>query len=479
MKKLLSLALLLMMGVDLIAQSGGNKYLEASYIKSVINKTAEWQLQHPKHTLNEWTNGVFYSGLFSAWQTTRSGKIYDALMEMGSRTGWQPAHRWYHADDIAISQTYIDLYGIEKQDQMIRPTLDTLALFIERPYPVKGWEIIKWWWCDALFMAPPTFVKLGNTTGNADYFKYNDIYFKECYNLLYNREERLFARALNYVPKGNADDKYEANGKRIFWSRGNGWVVAGLAKILSELPKDYPQRPFYEQLLREMLERIVALQPQDGLWRTSLLDPDSYPHGEVSGTSLFCYALAWAVNNGLLIEKSYRPIIEKTWTALNLCVKEDGCIGWVQPIGANPQKNFSEDSWEVYGTGAFLLAASEVYKLCKPVYTLLLSGASFATPNNGWFELGCKMLNAAPINKSVAGEAIRQEYRLFEQPTPSCNRIALQPALLRRQTKDRRCGTWIPSFERERSVHTAKNGSDICQQVERDSIDSLIKKRQP
>ena len=390
-----------------VLRNTGTNYFSTAYIQSIINKTAEWQLAHPRHGQNEWTNGVFYSGLFAAWETTRSQKLYDALMAMGNdSTGWKPAKRYYHADDIVISQTFIDLYNIEKKEEMIRPTIDALNLFIERPYPVKGWEIIKYWWCDALFMGPPTFVKLGNATGNTDYFRYNDIYFKECYDLLYNREERLFARALNYVIKGDAEDKYEANGKRIFWSRGNGWVVAGLVKMLKELPADYSQRPFYEQLLKEMLERIVALQPADGLWRTSLLDPESYPHGEVSGSSLFCYALAWAVNNNLLDAQTYRPVIEKTWTALNNCIHEDGRIGWVQPIGANPQKNFSADSWEVYGTGAFLLAASEVIKLRHPERTILLTGASFATPANGWFEMGCERLNAVPLNKAVAGESI-------------------------------------------------------------------------
>ena len=333
------------------------------YIKSLMRKASEWQLDHPKHELNDWTNAVFYSGLFKAWQTTKSPRIFNAMKQMGESIGWRPGKRWYHADYIAIGSPIVDIYRVEHKEDIIRPITDTLSLYISQPYPVRGWEIVKWWWCDALFMGPPLFVKMGMITGDSKYLECNDIYFKECYDLLYNKKEHLFSRALNYVIKGDKDDKYESNGKQIFWSRGNGWVVAGLAQILEELPVDYPQRPFYENLMKEMLQRIVELRPNDGLWRTSLLNPEAYPHGEVSGSSLFCYALAWAINNNIIDRATYLPVVRHTWEALNKCMDETGKIGWVQPIGANPQKNFNADSWEVYGTGAFLLAASEIYKL--------------------------------------------------------------------------------------------------------------------
>lgn len=337
-----------------------------AYIQSSMVKATDWQLKHPKHNLKDWTNGAFYAGVFAAWETTQSDKIYDALLSMGNTNRWEPFERFYHADDIAICQTYIDLYRKEKREEMIRPTIDTVRLFIERPYPSRGnTDKIKWWWSDALFMAPLVLVKLGATLNDPSYFAANDKYFKECYDLLYNKEEKLFARDLNYVVKNDGRDRYEANGKRVFWSRGNGWVMSGLVRILKELPVDYPERPFYEGLFKEMAERILGLQQEDGLWRVSLLDPESYPGGEVSGTGFFCYALAWGINNQLLNKKVYLPAVRKAWIGLTRCVNEEGKVGWVQPVGADPQKNFSPDSWEVYGTGAFLLAGSEVIKLAK------------------------------------------------------------------------------------------------------------------
>jgi rhamnogalacturonyl hydrolase YesR len=332
-------------------------------IKESIEKVTAWQLANPKHDPRDWTNGAFYAGVFAAWETTKSPAIYQAMIDMGNSVEWTPFRRWYHADDIAICQTYIDLYRIEKRDIMLKATTDTLAKLLANPYPVRGIEVIKWWWCDALFMAPPTLVKMGITTGDQEYLKKNDEYFKETYDLLYNKEEHLFARDLGYVIKGDGKDRYEANGKKIFWSRGNGWVMGGLVRILKELPKDYPVRPFYETIFKEMSASIAALQQADGLWRASLLDPDSYPGGEVSGSGFFCYAMAWGINNGLLDKATYLPVVKKAWIALNGCVNEEGRVGWVQPIGQDPRKNFNADSWEVYGAGAYLLAASEVIKL--------------------------------------------------------------------------------------------------------------------
>ena len=330
------------------------------HIKSIMEKVTKWQLEHPLHEPRDWTNGAFYAGVFAAWETTRSKAIYKAMIAMGDSVCWTPYRRWYHADDVAISQTYIDLYRKEKRPEMLRATIDTIAKFLTQAYPVRGVEVIKWWWCDALFMGPPTLVKLGITTGNLEYLEKNDEYYKETYNLLYDKDEHLFARDLNYVIKNDGKDRQEANGKKIFWSRGNGWVMGGLVRILKELPAGYTERPFYVNLYKEMAAKIVSLQQADGLWRASLLDPDSYPGGEVSGSGFFCYALAWGVNNGLLDKKTYLPAVKKAWIALNACVNEEGRVGWVQPIGADPRKNFNADSWEVYGTGAFLLAGSEV-----------------------------------------------------------------------------------------------------------------------
>ena len=363
-KRIITVLMLLTVTGAVFAQGTNKKAFGKKYIKNVMLKAADWQLRHPKHDPKDWTNGAFYAGVMATWETTGSKKIYNAMRDISSAQSWRPFHRWYHADDIVVNQTYLDLYRVERKQEMIQPTIDVVNRLLANPYPTKGKiDVIKWWWCDALFMGPPTLVKLAMITGDKKYLDANDEYFKETYDLLYNKEEKLFARDLNYVIKPDGSGRREANGEKIFWSRGNGWVMGGLVRILEELPKDYVKRHFYEGLFVEMATRIAELQQADGLWHVSMLDPASYPGGEVSGSGFFCYAMAWGINNGLLDREKFLPIVEKTWVALTQCVNDEGRVGWVQPIGATPEKNFDKDSWEVYGTGAFLLAGSEVIKL--------------------------------------------------------------------------------------------------------------------
>jgi unsaturated rhamnogalacturonyl hydrolase len=139
-------------------------------------------------------------------------------------------------------------------------------------------------------------------------------------------------------------------------------VFGGLALLLTDMPKDYPNRPFYENLFKEMAQRLKELQPEDGLWRTSLLSPESFNHGEVSGSGLFTYGLAWGINNGLLNKSEYKPSVLKAWDGLLKCQQASGKVGWVQNIGYDP-KPADADSWQNFGTGAFLLAGSEMIKL--------------------------------------------------------------------------------------------------------------------
>lgn len=366
MKKVLIITLsFLITNVSMSAQGNSDKEFTPKHIKNVMTRAAMWQLANPKHDLWDWTNGAFYAGISAAYKTTNNKKLLNAMVEMGEKNHWKPGPRLLHADDHVIGQTYTDLYHIKKEKKMIDPFIEQMDLFLVTPYQPKSIEVITWWWCDALFMAPPALVKLSLVTGDPKYMEKSDILYNECYNLLYDKEEHLFARDLNYVIKGDSSDRREINGEKIFWSRGNGWVMGGLTMLLRDLPKDYKVRPFYEKLFREMAERVAGLQQEDGLWRASLLDPASYPGGEASGSGFYTFALAWGINNNLLNREKYLPVVQKAWTGLNSLIQSDGHVGWCQPIGADPRKNFTAESWEVYGTGAFLLAGSEVIKLEK------------------------------------------------------------------------------------------------------------------
>jgi unsaturated rhamnogalacturonyl hydrolase len=282
---------------------------------------------------------------------------------MGEKTNWQTGKRFDHADDIAISQTYIDLYRIKRERRMIQPTIDTITRIRTEKSEQAEKNGIIWWWCDALFMGPPTLAKLGKTLNDKTYFDLSDKFFHQTYDRLFDKQEHLFARDATYLLNAKGEGKRESNGKKVFWSRGNGWVAGGLVRLLKELPKDDPRRAFYEGLYREMMDRVLSLQQADGLWRSSLLDPDAYPGGEASGSGFYTYAMAWGLNNKILDRDKFRPAVKRAWAGLNSLVTPEGKVGWTQPIGADPRRNFSAESWEVYGAGAFLLAGSEVIKI--------------------------------------------------------------------------------------------------------------------
>ena len=336
----------------------------ATSIKDAMRAAATWQIAHPNHAANDWTNGAFYAGVFAACETTKDQTLWDAMMAMGESLEWKPGKRVDHADDIAISQTFIDLYRIKRDRRLIQPTIDQVdAMRKGLPGTEAQKHGITWWWCDALFMGPPTLAKLSATLNDPAYLTLSDRLFDETYNRLFDRAEHLFARDDSYLISAAGEGKREANGKKVFWSRGNGWVAGGLVRLLKELPTAHPTRARYLALYKEMMARVVQLQQADGLWRSSLLDPDAYPGGEASGSGFYAYALAWGINNGELDKTTYEPAVRKAWVGMNTLLLADGHVGWVQPIGADPRRDFTAESWEVYGTGAFLLAGSEVIKM--------------------------------------------------------------------------------------------------------------------
>lgn len=331
-------------------------------ILATMKKVADWQLSQPLvHPADDWTYGACYAGLTALSAIADDPKYHNALLEMGSRQQWKPGLRTYHADDHCVAQTYLDLYLQHRDPAMLEPIRQEFDLILAHSKTnslrfVTDASAERWTWCDALFMGPPTWVRLYNATGDNRYLQYMDQEWRATWESLYDRTEHLFFRDSRYFTQR------EANGKKIFWSRGNGWVLAGLARMLQNFPPDFSGRGFYEQQFKDMAARIASLQQNDGLWRSSLLDPESYPSRETSGCGFHTFALAWGVNRGLLDAASYEPVIRKAWKGLVNCVTPDGKLEHVQPIGADP-KTFDPAHSDVFGVGAFLLAGSEVYRL--------------------------------------------------------------------------------------------------------------------
>lgn len=326
---------------------------EPARIRAIIRRTVDWQLAHPRHEPGDWTNAVFYSGVMAAHRVTGEARYLEELLRIGEKQRWKPGPRERHADDHAIAQTYLDLYRIRPESRMIGPFREVVDRMMTSPARwKKAHQTIDYWWSDALFMSPPALAKLAAVTGERKYLEFMDRLWRESHQLLYDGEERLFYR----------DSRQIRGPGKTFWSRGNAWVLAGIVRLLEELPEDHPGREFYLTVYEEMAERIVALQPEDGMWRSDLTASPLAAPGESSGTALFCYALAWGIDHGVLDRERYLPVVRDAWSALYGNVDEDGRLGWVQRPGVGPGNVRAED-WEVYGTGAFLLAGEAVLGL--------------------------------------------------------------------------------------------------------------------
>ena len=345
-------------------QNDGNP--EKRDVLKIMEQVAGWQIdnfgQSKTHEL-DWTKATLYAGMMELASLSENPKYENWLLDIGRKHGWQPQNRMYIADDIAVSQMFLDMYRKVGDKRMLNPTMARTEWVVNHP-SVNSLclnrhdeaTLERWSWCDALFMAPPVYAKMYSITGDSKYLVFMDGEFRATYDYLYDKEQMLFFRDCNYF------SKREPNGQKVFWGRGNGWVMGGLTNILKELPVDSHFRKFYAELFVEMSSKIAGLQDQHGYWHASMLDPQSYPNPETSSSGFFVYALAYGVNSGLLEKEKYLPVILKGWNALVSAVFPDGKLGWVQPIGENPRSTTKEMT-EVYGVGAFLMAGSEVSRL--------------------------------------------------------------------------------------------------------------------
>ena len=347
---------------DSPATAGPPAHLAAQLTRRDLAKAmklvADWQLGRlPAEPQVDWTWAALYDG-FMAVPTQVAGDRYrQAMLHIAEELHWRPGPRVMVADDVAVGQMYMEQYFLHKQSKMMDPIharLDAEIATPESAYPKQP----LWWWCDALFMAPAVFADMSAATGDTKYVTFMDHQWAITTNLLYDRSKHLYSRDATYL------DKHEKNGEKIFWSRGNGWVMGGIVRVLKELPADSRLRPGFVEQFKAMAGEMLSIQGEDGLWRPGLLDPGAYPLPEISGSAFITYAMAYGVNEGILDRATYGPAVERAWAGMLKHVYADGRLGSIQPVGAAPGE-FTETTSYVYGVGAYLLAGAEIYRAVK------------------------------------------------------------------------------------------------------------------
>jgi unsaturated rhamnogalacturonyl hydrolase len=338
--------------------------IDPEAVRSAMTRVADWQLQHPSsaYPTHDWAVAPFWVGLLTFAPLAKAPDVYlEAARANGRRNGWQPGPEPYLADDLAIAQSYFLLYLVDRDRAEIAPSLARFDALLTQPFdePLEfshDRSMREWVWCDALFMLPPALALASHMTGDPRYAALMHRLWWKTTDFLYDRDRHLFYRDSRFFPMR------ERNGQPVFWSRGNGWVIGGLARILPYLPASDPGGARLTALFQAMAAKIATLQRPDGYWPAGLLDADSWPAPETSGTAFFVYALAWGINAGLLEEARYGAAVRDGWAALARAVRPDGRLGYVQSPNDRPAATDPDDT-EPYGTGAFLLAGSEVFRL--------------------------------------------------------------------------------------------------------------------
>ncbi len=350
-------------------------------ILASVERMADWQLAHLDNLdyiplarastkdPRDWQQAAFWVGLVDVADRSSSPRYKDAILATGRKLGWTLGGRLYHADDHLIGSVWLWAAKHGGGAEALKPMRATFDKILANPLshdltfvaPAQGGDpacTTRWCWCDALFMAPPTLYALTRQTGDQRYAAFAHQEYKATTDLLFDKSEHLYFRDSRFF------DQRGAHGEKLFWSRGNGWVFSGLARLIPELPRNDPRRAYYVGLFKEMAERLVTLQRENGYWPPSLLADPNRSADETSGTGFYVHGLAWGIKAGLLPRDRYLPAVTRGWAALERAVQPDGRLGWVQQVSDRPDVVKAEDT-QLYGVGAYLLAGSAVHDLAE------------------------------------------------------------------------------------------------------------------
>ena len=345
----------------------------ARVLDQIIKVNNYWQAHNTPYVRSFWDHAAYHTGNMEAYRLTGRADWYAYTdkwcrhnewkgVKSDDRANWKYKTYGEGQDFVLFGdwqicfQTYIDMYNLVPAPYKVARAIEVMS------HECSMTDTHFWWWADALYMVMPVMTKMYKLTGEIKYLDklYDNFLWSD--SLMYDKEEQLYYRDAKYIyPKV----KTACNGGKSFWARGDGWVLAGLAKVLADMPHDYKNRPIFVQRFRELAEGVARVQRPDGYWSRSMLCEDDAPGPETSGTAFFTYGMLWGVNNGYLDRERFNPVIMKAWKYLSeTALQPDGSIGFVQPIGEKPDptKTVDAHSQAPFGTGAWLLAACEMVR---------------------------------------------------------------------------------------------------------------------
>jgi unsaturated rhamnogalacturonyl hydrolase len=238
-----------------------------------------------------------YTGILALAGQTRDERYYDFVRGVGKDLGWQTGARRYFADDYCIGQVYAELYLHDRDPAMLVP-LRQLAGEIAAP---------------------------ARRIAVAEEPRHHDREWAWCDAMF------MGPTTLAYLASATGERKYLDLADRLWWKT-------------AEFLYDRQEHLYFRD---ESYFQRTEKNGQKTFWSR--------------GTGFYTYAILWGLNNGLLDDATYWPIVNRAWGALDGSVHPDGKLGYVQPVGAAPD-HVDADTTETYGPGAFLLAGTQLVK---------------------------------------------------------------------------------------------------------------------
>ena len=372
----------------LLSSADAKKMTADDVINTILRVNTYWQTNNKAEVRAFWDHAAYHTGnmeVIRLLEEDGRGKMFDVRQQfLDYSLRWANHNHWQGASERDVAkwkykqygegqdyvlfgdwqicfQTYLDLYMEEERERKEER--------IARAKEVMGYIADSqvndyWWWADALYMVMPVMTKMYRLTGDEKYLDklYQNLLYTD--SIMLDQEMGLYFRDGKYVYPQHKS----ANGLKDFWARGDGWVLAGLAKVLQDMPTSYRHHDFFVKKYQRLAHAVALLQQKEGYWTRSMMDAQHAPGPETSGTAFFTYGILWGVNNGYLKRKEYAPVIKRAWRYLTTtALQPNGRVGYVQPIGerAIPGQTVDANSQANFGVGAFLLAACEYVRYLR------------------------------------------------------------------------------------------------------------------
>jgi len=217
----------------------------------------------------------------------------------------------------------------------------------------KGYTTL---WADDVYMSVPFLVRMGEKSGDSSFWDdaiKNTLGF---HDILFDKNKGLYWHS--YCQQLGVPGV-------AHWGRANGWSIVAKCDLLEYIPENYPGREKVKEALFEQIVGLSRYQSANGMWRQLLDKTDSFL--ETSGTAMFTYGVAKAVNEGWIPEL-YSSIAINGWRGIVGNIRPDGKVANISE-GFNIRQDLSyyynrpRPLNDPHGLGAVLLAGVEIYKM--------------------------------------------------------------------------------------------------------------------